>query len=463
MTEDCDYLVMGCGAQAMAFVDVMLRETDATFVMADRRAAPGGHWNDAYPFVRLHQPSACYGVPSRELGRGTKDKTGFNKGLLELAPGIKVANYFHEVMADVFLPTGRVSYFPLSEVTPDRDIRHLLSGEHRKVQVRKKLVDATKLNTSIPLTHTRRFTVAEGVACIPPNDLVRLSPEFERYTVLGGGKTAIDSVSWLLANGAPPEAISWVIPRDQWLINRATMQPGEEFFETSLGSFARQFEICATAGSVREICEQMEVAGAWLRLDPAVEPTMFHGATVTEIELEQLRRITGVIRKGRVQALERDRIVLEGGEVAVEPGALYVDCTANALGASVVDRTPVFAPGCISLQMVRLFQPTFSAALIGHLEASIADEAVKQRLAQVVPMTDRPEDWPVSMVPNLANQYNWTRHEGLGEWIAGCRLDQFGETIRNVRADDAPKRAIRARIGQSLGPAAANLARLAAA
>ena len=141
MTEECDYLVMGCGAQAMAFVDVMLRETDATFVMADRRAAPGGHWNDAYPFVRLHQPSACYGVPSRELGRGTKDKTGFNKGLLDLAPGIKVANYFHEVMADVFLPTGRVSYFPLSEVTPDRD----MSGPDIKFELYQEKMPRDKL------------------------------------------------------------------------------------------------------------------------------------------------------------------------------------------------------------------------------------------------------------------------------------------------------------------------------
>ena len=57
MTET-DYLVKGAGASAMAFVDVMLRETDATFTIVDRRHAPGGHWNDAYPFLRLHQPSA---------------------------------------------------------------------------------------------------------------------------------------------------------------------------------------------------------------------------------------------------------------------------------------------------------------------------------------------------------------------------------------------------------------------
>ena len=32
-----------------------------------RRAKPGGHWVDAYEFVRLHQPAAFYGVTSRRL------------------------------------------------------------------------------------------------------------------------------------------------------------------------------------------------------------------------------------------------------------------------------------------------------------------------------------------------------------------------------------------------------------
>ena len=31
-------------------------------LVVDRRAKPGGHWNDAYDFVRLHQPSLYYGV-----------------------------------------------------------------------------------------------------------------------------------------------------------------------------------------------------------------------------------------------------------------------------------------------------------------------------------------------------------------------------------------------------------------
>ena len=48
-----DYLVVGSGAMGMAFTDVILKETDKTVLMVDRHDRPGGHWNDAYPFVRL--------------------------------------------------------------------------------------------------------------------------------------------------------------------------------------------------------------------------------------------------------------------------------------------------------------------------------------------------------------------------------------------------------------------------
>ncbi|MBX9608337.1 MAG: NAD(P)-binding protein [Gammaproteobacteria bacterium] len=67
-TIDTDYLVVGAGAAGMAFTDALLSHCDADVVMVDRRHAPGGHWHDAYPFVRLHQPSATYGVDSRPLG-----------------------------------------------------------------------------------------------------------------------------------------------------------------------------------------------------------------------------------------------------------------------------------------------------------------------------------------------------------------------------------------------------------
>jgi cation diffusion facilitator CzcD-associated flavoprotein CzcO len=57
-----------------------LVQTDAHITIIDRHAKPGGHWNDAYPFVALHQPSAFYGVNSLELGTHRKDSFGVNQG-----------------------------------------------------------------------------------------------------------------------------------------------------------------------------------------------------------------------------------------------------------------------------------------------------------------------------------------------------------------------------------------------
>ena len=462
MPNRTDYLVKGCGASAMAFVDVMLRETDATFAIVDRRAAPGGHWNDAYQFVRLHQPSECYGVASRPLGHGRIDTIGFNAGFHELASGYEVTDYFHQVMRDVFLPSGRVMYFPMSELTDDGEVVSLLSGQRQRIEVTKSTVDATFLNTNIPLTHRRKFEVAAGITCIPPNDLVRLAPEHARFTVLGAGKTALDSVSWLLANGAPASAISWVVPRDSWLVNRKMFQPGDALLGRTFSSIAAQYEVCASARSVREICEGMEAAGNWLRLDHNVWPTMFHGATITSAELEHLRNVGTIIRRGHVRRIEHDRMLLSEGEVRTAPDTLYIDCTAAALAHNVGRSEPVFAPDKINLQMIRVFQPTFSAALIGHIEATVADPAIKQRYTQVAPMTDGVADWVRAQVTTLTNQNAWMGNSELRSWILGCRLDLLYAALTRVRATEPENQAAVQRLRAASGPALENLTRLAA-
>lgn len=63
-----DYLVVGAGASGLAFADALVAEADVDVTVVDRQADPGGHWLHAYPFVRLHTPSAYYGVNSLSLG-----------------------------------------------------------------------------------------------------------------------------------------------------------------------------------------------------------------------------------------------------------------------------------------------------------------------------------------------------------------------------------------------------------
>jgi cation diffusion facilitator CzcD-associated flavoprotein CzcO len=66
----CDYLVVGAGAAAIAFIDTLLTRHPSTsikIVLVDKNPIPGGHWVNAYGYVRLHQPSIVYGVASRQL------------------------------------------------------------------------------------------------------------------------------------------------------------------------------------------------------------------------------------------------------------------------------------------------------------------------------------------------------------------------------------------------------------
>lgn len=114
----------------------------------------------------------------------------------------------------------------------------------------------------------------------------------------------------------------------------------------------------------------------------------------------------------------------------------------------------------IRLQMIRAFQPTFSAALIGYLEAAVSDEREKQRLAQVTPMTDTAKDYVRAMVAGISNQGAWNAHPKVRSWLRQCRLDAFGKTLVEVDADDVDKRAILRRVGASAGPAIGNLRKL---
>jgi len=228
-----------------------------------------------------HQPSAFYGVSSKELSSGKKDEVGLNKGLHELASGAQVSAYFDEVMQQQFLPTGRVQYFPLCEYKGNKQFTSLITGEKFEVSVRKKIVDCTYLNTIVPATHTPNFTIAPEVQFMPLNDLPKIKTPPAGFVVIGGGKTGIDACLWLLENRVDPDKITWIVSRDAWLLDRRNTQPTEEFFHYSMGAQAAQFEAVAQATSVADMFDRLEAGGVVLRLDKSVRPTMFHGATIS--------------------------------------------------------------------------------------------------------------------------------------------------------------------------------------
>jgi len=462
MDYKTDYLVIGSGAFAMAFVDTMLTETGATFLMVDRRPEVGGHWNDAYPFVRLHQPSSTYGVASRPLGRHRLDETGFNKGFFELATGVEINHYYHSLMEEVFIPSKRVQYLPLCEYTAEGDIISSMSGAKHTVTVNRKVVNATHLTTQVPMTHTPNFKVTEGVKCVPPNHLCRLAPQYKHITVLGCGKTGIDSITWLLANDYPAGNITWVIPRDSWFYDRSKFQPDEAFLDQALEFFASQTEIFAAAKNVEDVCLGMESAGNWLRLDKNVWPSMFHGATITKTDLEQIQRITNIVRLGRVEAIDADEIRLTQGKVSCQPDTLYIDCTASGLGYNFKNFTPIFQHDLINLQLIRAFQPCLSGALIAFIEANIKDDALRQAMTQPTPTSDTVKDFLTIQANAMMNQRQWRTHPDVARWLVDCRLDGFSRLISEISPDDQEKKSQLQRLGKNAKGAVENLLRLAA-
>lgn len=328
---EADYVVVGAGAAGMAFTDTLLHHGTSTVAIIDAGHGPGGHWNHSYPFVTLHLPSHHYGVESRALGDNSIVRGGLNDGLSSMASGSEIISYYRDVMDHVFLPTGRVTYLPMTRIDWSGHAISLVTGEQRAVKARKKFVDATYAAVEVPSLHKRKFQTEEGVRCIPVGDLVRISGETHHYCIIGGGKTGIDACLWLLENGADPSNIRWIVPRDAWWINRSKVQFTDDFFETSFRYVADLLEAISGAASLDDLFLQFEQRDLWLRLDRSVTPTMFHGATISKGELERLRLIGDVVRNGHVQLIHRDRIVFDEGTVSANDGWLYVDCTAAGI------------------------------------------------------------------------------------------------------------------------------------
>ena len=423
MLGSTDYLVVGAGASGLAFADTLVAEPNVEVTVIDRQEAPGGHWLHAYPFVRLHSPSAYYGVNSLALGGDRVDQVGENAGYYERATGDEVREYFAEAAVRL-TQTGRVRMLTGHEHVgrgPDGEqVRDLNTGELHDVAVRRKVVDARYLEASIPATHAAPFDVASGARVVPINDLPTAARSASSYTVLGSGKTAADACTWLLDNDVEPDRIRWIRPRDAWFHDRSHFQPLAQVGAIMAG-ISLDAEAGAQAADINDLFERLEASGRLLRIDPSQPATMYRGTMLSARELDALRQIEDIVRLGRVRRIEADRIVLEQGEVETGPHVLHVDCT--ALGLRNAPATPIFQPGRIVLQQIRHNSPTFNAALVGFVEAHRDDDADKNRLCPPNPYPSSIEDWPRMVSRTWRTEKRWLSEPDVAAWVAESRLN----------------------------------------
>jgi hypothetical protein len=454
-TLDTDYLVIGAGAAGLAFTDSLLSESEDEVIIVDRRASPGGHWNDAYSFVRLHQPSLYYGVNSMPLGTGAIQTDGPEAGSYDRASGSEIREYFNAVMYRRLIPSGQVRFFPQCIYGGGGRFASSVTDDVFNVRVRKKVVDGTYLSPAIPKSTPPPFEIAEGVACIPVDQLPDHGAETQRFVIIGAGKTAMDACVWLLERGIDPERIQWVKPRESWLLNRRYWQGGELVW-TLLEGIALQMEAAARAESEDDLFDRLEEAGQFRRVDRSVRPSMYKSATIADWELELLGRIKNVVRLGRIRRIERHRIVFDGGETPTTPDHVHVHCAADGLRRPPA--LPIFDGRRITLQPVRPGLVPFNAALVAFVEAHRQGDVEKNRLCPPNPYPDMALDWARATLIQMSADRALSREPDVVEWMERSRLNP----MRGVRARMAEPRVQSAsrRFAESVGPGLARLGRL---
>jgi len=319
--------------------------------------------------------------------------------------------------------------------------------------VRRKLVDATYVESSIPSRHVPSFAVDPSVNMVPPNDLVNLGGAPSGFTIIGAGKTAMDTCNWLLDAGVDAGDIEWVRPRDPWLFNRAFMQPLE-----LVGSYmqlqARWVEAAAQAVDGADLARRLEAENVFVRIDLDVLPETFRGATISTLEIDALRSIERVVRKGKILGIGPDRITFDDGEIGADPDRVYVDCT--AAGVRPTATRPVFEPDKITIQYVTIGIVPWSAATIGAVEVS-QDDTDKNRLCPPLTFSGDISDSLELSHAGITGLMERTANPDIAAWTGRCRLDPARSAPEHM--DDPQVSAAVASLGVNLGPAMENLRR----
>jgi hypothetical protein len=416
-TIDADYLVVGAGAMGMAFTDALVDHADVRVAVVDRRHSVGGHWLEAYPFVRLHQASAFYGVPSTLLGGGQLQQRGPEEGLQERASQAAICEYYARAL-DRMVEAGKVEFYPNAEYTGDRTVVSRVSGQRFEVAEHCRIVDAHYLAPSIPAEKPPPFAVGADARVVAVNALARLEGAPSEYVVVGSGKTATDACIWLLSRGVDPDAICWVRPRDPWMMNRAVVQPDPAIFT---GMVADTLQAAEQSSSLDDLFLRLEDAGIMLRIDRTVTPTMAKAPTLATWELDLLRTLQNVVRRGHLEAVGPGRLGFADGSVKVASDAVVVHCAAD--GLKYPPLVPVWRPDVITLQPIRSGFPCFGAAVVGYVEATRDDDAEKNRLAPPTPYPNSTAEWARMNVLGARAAKSFTSEPDIAEWSSRVALN----------------------------------------
>jgi hypothetical protein len=237
------------------------------------------------------------------------------------------------------------------------------------------------------------------------------------------------------------------------MMNRARIQPDPAIF---LGAAADIMQAAAAATSVEDLFLRLEDAGVMLRVDRSVMPAMAKAPTLATWELDELRTLENVVRRGHIESVARGKLTFADGSVDVADDALVVHCAAD--GLKYPPRVPVWRPEDITLQPIRAGFPLFGAALVGYVEATRADDDEKNRLCPPSFYGNSLAEWAGMNVVGARAVMSFTAEPDIKEWSDRVALNPSRMPPGHpgsAALDDA-----RERLAAHSGPGLAGLARL---
>ena len=193
-----------------------------------------------------------------------------------------------------------------------------------------------------------------------------------------------------------------------------------------------------------------------LRVDRTVLPTMAKAPTLATWELEQLRTLENVVRRGHLKTVDRGKLSFADGSVAVAEDALVVHCAAD--GLKYPPLVPVWRPEGITLQAIRAGFPCFGAALVGYVEATRQDDEEKNRLCPPTPYGNSMAEWAKMNVLGTRAAMSFMAEPDIKEWSNQVALNPA--RIPPGHPESAALDDARERLATHTGPGLAGFAAL---
>jgi hypothetical protein len=200
--------------------------------------------------------------------------------------------------------------------------------------------------------------------------------------------------------------------------HRAVVQPDPAVF---LGMVADTMHAATRAASLDDLFLRLEDAGIMLRVDRSVIPTMAKAPTLATWELERLRSVEDVVRRGHLRRVDPGCLRFDRGDVAVDADALVVHCAAS--GLKYPPSVPIWGPQDITLQAIRSGFPCFGAALAGYVEATRDDDAEKNRLCPPTPYGNSMAGWARMNVLGARAAASFGSEPDIKDWASRVPLN----------------------------------------